>query len=108
MLILVGLIIFRSCAGNIRCPWWDHVYHRVSIEDKQPGPTDIPSIILEGGIYCSHIVWRIRYRKVIKEAKATGKTVDEILEPEQYELDVEKGEDSRQRLAQDERTNTNE
>lgn len=78
------------------------------LENNPSGLADIPSIILEGGIYCSHIIWRIRYRQVIKEAKATGKTVDEILKPEQHELDVEKGDDWRQRLAQDERTNTNE
>ena len=48
-------------------------------------------VVLELGIYTSHIVWRIRYRKVIREAKVTGKTVDEILEPE-GNVDVEKGE----------------
>lgn len=37
-------------------------------------------VALEGGIYLSHIIWRIRYRKLRKEAKASGKSVDDILE----------------------------
>ncbi|KAE8354818.1 PQ loop repeat protein [Aspergillus coremiiformis] len=37
-------------------------------------------IVLESGIYISHIVWRIRYRKLRKAAKATGKSIDEMLE----------------------------
>ncbi|PYH78115.1 PQ loop repeat protein [Aspergillus uvarum CBS 121591] len=37
-------------------------------------------VVLEGGIYASHIVWRIRYRAVRREAKATGKSIDEVLE----------------------------
>lgn len=36
--------------------------------------------MLELGIYISHIVWRIRYRKLRKEAKATGKSIDELLD----------------------------
>ncbi|PYI20708.1 PQ-loop-domain-containing protein [Aspergillus japonicus CBS 114.51] len=36
-------------------------------------------VVLEGGIYASHIVWRIRYRAVRREAKATGKSIDEVL-----------------------------
>lgn len=35
--------------------------------------------MLEAGIYASHIIWRIRYRKLRKEAKSTGKTIDELL-----------------------------
>ncbi|OOF92776.1 hypothetical protein ASPCADRAFT_8414 [Aspergillus carbonarius ITEM 5010] len=37
-------------------------------------------IVLEGGIYASHIIWRIRYRAVRKEAKSLGKSIDEMLE----------------------------
>ncbi|PYI05304.1 PQ loop repeat protein [Aspergillus sclerotiicarbonarius CBS 121057] len=37
-------------------------------------------IVLEGGIYASHIIWRIRYRAVRKEAKSLGKSIDEVLE----------------------------
>ncbi|RJE19362.1 PQ loop repeat protein [Aspergillus sclerotialis] len=65
-------------------------------------------VVLEAGIYGSHIVWRIRYRKVIKEAKVTGRSVDEVLGTEGYELDAEKGAVSRQELAQDEQMDTNE
>ncbi|RHZ74280.1 hypothetical protein CDV55_108876 [Aspergillus turcosus] len=36
-------------------------------------------VILEAGIYVSHIVWRIRYRKLRKEAKAAGVSIDEML-----------------------------
>lgn len=54
---------------------------------------DIPRVILEGGIFVSHIVWRIRYRKVLREAKRTGKTVDEILDPGGGCSDAEKGAD---------------
>lgn len=37
-------------------------------------------VVLELGIYLSHIIWRIRYRKLRKEAKATGKSIDELLD----------------------------
>lgn len=37
-------------------------------------------MVLELGIYISHIIWRIRYRKLRKEAKATGKSIDELLD----------------------------
>ncbi|RAL02074.1 PQ-loop repeat-containing protein [Aspergillus ibericus CBS 121593] len=37
-------------------------------------------IVLEAGIYASHIIWRIRYRAVRKEAKSLGKSIDEVLE----------------------------
>lgn len=43
------------------------------------------SIVMEGGIYVCHIIWRIRHRRLIKEAKAAGKTVDEMLEFERKE-----------------------
>ncbi|OGE57301.1 hypothetical protein PENARI_c002G12299 [Penicillium arizonense] len=36
-------------------------------------------VVLEAGIYISHIIWRIRYRKLRKEAKATGMSIDELL-----------------------------
>lgn len=37
-------------------------------------------VVLEAGIYSSHIIWRIRYRKLRKEAKETGKSIDDLLE----------------------------
>lgn len=37
-------------------------------------------VVLEAGIYASHIIWRIRYRGVRKEAKASGRSIDEVLE----------------------------
>ncbi|KAJ5238891.1 hypothetical protein N7468_003510 [Penicillium chermesinum] len=37
-------------------------------------------VVLELGIYISHIIWRIRYRKVLKEAKETGVSVDDLLD----------------------------
>lgn len=40
------------------------------------------SVVLELGIYVSHIVWRIRYRKLRKEAEATGKSIDDLLDLE--------------------------
>jgi hypothetical protein len=36
-------------------------------------------VVLEAGIYISHIVWRIRYRKLREEAKETGKSIDDLL-----------------------------
>jgi len=38
------------------------------------------SIVLESGIYVSHIVWRIRYRHLCREAKMTGKSIDDLLD----------------------------
>lgn len=43
------------------------------------------SVVLEAGIYLSHIIWRIRNRKLLREAKAAGKSVDEMLELERKE-----------------------
>jgi hypothetical protein len=37
------------------------------------------SVVLESGIYISHIIWRIRYRKLRKEAKETGRSIDDLL-----------------------------
>jgi len=37
-------------------------------------------IVLEAGIFASHIIWRIRHRKLLQAAKEAGKTVDEMLE----------------------------
>jgi hypothetical protein len=45
--------------------------------------THIPgssSILLEAGIFASHIIWRFRHRKLLRAAKEAGKTVDELLE----------------------------
>jgi hypothetical protein len=36
-------------------------------------------ILLEVGIIGSHIGWRIRYRKLLAQAKITGRSVDELL-----------------------------
>ncbi|KAJ5536651.1 hypothetical protein N7513_009837 [Penicillium frequentans] len=36
-------------------------------------------VVLEGGIYVSHIVWRIRYRKLRKEARMRGMSIDDLL-----------------------------
>lgn len=35
---------------------------------------------MEIGIFSSHVVWRIRHRKLRQEAKESGKSIDEILE----------------------------
>lgn len=40
----------------------------------------IGCIVLEVGIFASHIIWRIRHRKLLRAAKEAGKTVDEMLE----------------------------
>ncbi|KAJ5573991.1 uncharacterized protein N7459_008418 [Penicillium hispanicum] len=42
-------------------------------------------VVLESGIYISHIVWRIRYRALRREAKATGKSIEELLDSEAYD-----------------------
>ncbi|KAJ5280146.1 hypothetical protein N7478_005518 [Penicillium angulare] len=36
-------------------------------------------VVLEAGIYLSHIIWRIRYRKLRKEAKSSGISIDDLL-----------------------------
>lgn len=53
----------------------------------------VDRVVLELGIYTSHIIWRIRYRKLRKEAKATGKSIDELLDAQNGEgsTDVESG-----------------
>ncbi|KKK14294.1 hypothetical protein ARAM_007018 [Aspergillus rambellii] len=40
-------------------------------------------VLLEAGIFLSHIIWRIRYRKLLREAKTTGRSIDELLEERQ-------------------------
>lgn len=41
--------------------------------------------LLEFGIYGCHIVWRIRNRKLLREAKKSGRSVDELLEERELE-----------------------
>lgn len=52
-------------------------------------------VVLEAGIYTSHIVWRIRYRKLRQEAKASGQSIEDIIdmdrEHSQETQDPEKG-----------------
>jgi hypothetical protein len=36
-------------------------------------------VVLESGIYISHIIWRFRYRKLRKEAKESGRSIDDLL-----------------------------
>lgn len=36
-------------------------------------------VVLEAGIYISHISWRIRHRQLRKEAKESGKSFDDLL-----------------------------
>ena len=52
-------------------------------------------VVLEAGIYTSHIVWRIRYRRLRQEAKASGQSIDGFLavdrEDTQETQDPEKG-----------------
>lgn len=33
-------------------------------------------VVLEAGIYISHLSWRIRYRKLLKETKDPGRSID--------------------------------
>ncbi|CRG87652.1 putative membrane protein YDR090C [Talaromyces islandicus] len=58
--------------------------------------------LCEVAIYGSHIIWRIRHRKLLQTAKKSGKTVDELLEEKEEgeekaaknvpdESDLEKG-----------------
>ena len=37
-------------------------------------------VVLEMGIYASHLIWRIRYRELRLEAEACGKSIDEMLD----------------------------
>lgn len=52
-------------------------------------------VVLEAGIYTSHIVWRIRYRKLRQEAKTSGQSIDDIIDIDrqrtQQTQDPEKG-----------------
>ena len=52
-------------------------------------------VVLEAGIYASHIVWRIRYRKLRQEAEASGQSIDDIIDMDrertQQTQDPEKG-----------------
>lgn len=55
-------------------------------------------VVLEAGIYISHIIWRVRYRALRKEAKASGKSIDDLLSLERNDTqesqethDLEKG-----------------
>lgn len=45
-----------------------------------PRDTNKCSVALEAGIFISQIVWLIRTRQIRKEAKAAGKTFDDIAE----------------------------
>ncbi|KKZ63678.1 hypothetical protein EMCG_01985 [[Emmonsia] crescens] len=45
------------------------------------GVVYIVVLLLELGIFTSHIIWRFRFRELRKAAKASGMSVDELLEP---------------------------
>ncbi|KAJ5149253.1 PQ loop repeat protein [Penicillium atrosanguineum] len=45
-------------------------------------------VVLESGIYASHIIWRIRYRELRREAKMTGKSIDDLLSLQQSHTTV--------------------
>lgn len=36
-------------------------------------------VVLELGIYISHLIWRFRYRKLRKEAKESGRSIEDLL-----------------------------
>ena len=44
------------------------------------------SVVLEMGLYISHIIWRIRHRKLLKEAKLSGRSIDDLLKTQQPEM----------------------
>ncbi|KAJ5523318.1 hypothetical protein N7513_012862, partial [Penicillium frequentans] len=37
-------------------------------------------VLVELGIYVSHIIWRIRFRELRKQARLSGKSIDELVE----------------------------
>jgi hypothetical protein len=37
-------------------------------------------VFIEGGIFISHVIWRVRTRKIRAQAKEEGKTFDDIAE----------------------------
>ncbi|KAM0102707.1 hypothetical protein ACP6JE_002711 [Aspergillus fumigatus] len=62
--------------------WLRGFYRRISSYGSETG-----EVVLEVGIYASHIVWRFRYRKLRKEAKAAGVSIDEMLNMRGNETD---------------------
>lgn len=38
---------------------------------------------MEIGIFSSHMIWRVRHRKIRQEAKWTGKSIEEVLEEQE-------------------------
>ena len=57
-------------------------------------------LILEGGIFVSHILWRIRTRKLRKKAKDEGVDFDDMPEAAKYQCDTDRI--ARNRLKEDE------
>ena len=47
-------------------------------------------LILEGGIFVSHVLWRIRTRKLRKKAKAAGVYFDDMPEAAKYQCDTDR------------------
>lgn len=43
---------------------------------------------MEIGIFGSHIVWRIRHREIRREAKETGRSIEEVLEEKEKQDSV--------------------
>lgn len=48
--------------------------------DVLGGVLYILCIILEGGIFASHLIWLFRTMNIRKEARAQGRTFDEVAE----------------------------
>jgi hypothetical protein len=70
--LLISWAVSYILSGELKS---NHPYHSTAIRST----LTVPSCILELGIFLSHIIWRIRTRKMRKAAAADGKTFDDLL-----------------------------
>ncbi|KAJ5735633.1 uncharacterized protein N7483_000758 [Penicillium malachiteum] len=80
--IVVGVFAAILLSGGLLPPYFE-------LWKRDGRVVGFSMVVLEAGIYISHIVWRIRYRKLRKEAKASGMSIDDFFDLNRRDTDSE-------------------
>lgn len=82
----------NSGTRHVRYPWRNTLHCRVS-SNPWPLITHLTnygcSFLAEVGLFTSHIIWRLRHRKLVTAAKKSGKSIDELLAEKKDGKDME-------------------
>lgn len=73
-------LIEGSCTTVVRCSWCKYLHCLVCVLHLFSFPfLNIPSMVLETGIFASQAIWLWRVRHVRREAKKAGMTYDQYV-----------------------------